>query len=80
MHQQFINFERAYDSVRREVSYNILIGSGIRMQLVLLIKMSVNETCSTCRVGKHLLDMSFINNCLKQGDALLPLLFNIALE
>ena len=41
--------------------------------------MSANETCSTCRVGKHLLDMSFINNCLKQGDAFSPQLFTFAL-
>ena len=31
-------------------------------------------------VGKNLFDMFPIRNCLKQGDALSPLLFNFALE
>lgn len=31
-------------------------------------------------MGKHLSDELPIQNCLKQGDALLPLLFNFALE
>jgi hypothetical protein len=32
------------------------------------------------RIGKHLCDSFPIQNCLKQGDALSPLLFNFALE
>ena len=35
---------------------------------------------NTARVSKHLSDMFPIRNGLKQGDALLPLLFNFALE
>jgi hypothetical protein len=33
-HQLFIDFKRAYDSVRREVLYNILIEFGVRIKLV----------------------------------------------
>jgi hypothetical protein len=40
----------------------------------------LNETYSRVRVGKHLSDTFPIMNGLKQGDALLPLLFNFALE
>jgi hypothetical protein len=39
VHQLFIDFKKAYDSVRREVLYNILIEFGIPMKLVRLIKM-----------------------------------------
>jgi len=39
MHQLFIDFKKAYDSVRSEVLYNILIEYGIPMNLVRLIKM-----------------------------------------
>jgi len=43
VHQLFIDFKKAYDSVRREVLYNILIEFGIPMKLVRLINM-----CLTC--------------------------------
>jgi hypothetical protein len=39
-----------------------------------------NETYIEVRIGKHLSDTFLIQNGLKQGDALLPLLFNFALE
>jgi hypothetical protein len=47
---------------------------------VTLIKMYSNETYSNVRIGKHLSDSFSIQNGLKQGDALSPLLFNFALE
>jgi hypothetical protein len=52
--------------------YNILIEFGVPMKLVRLIKMSLNETYSKIHIGKHLSDKFPIQNCLKQGDALLP--------
>ena len=74
MHQLFIDFKKAYDSVRREVLYNILIEFGITMKLARLLKMCLTETYmySRVRVGKHLYDMFPIRNGLKQGDALSP--------
>jgi hypothetical protein len=44
VHQLIIDFKEAYDSVRREVLYNILIEFGVPMKLVRLIKMFLNET------------------------------------
>jgi len=38
VYQLFIHFEKAYDSVRREVLYKILKEFGIPMKLVKLIK------------------------------------------
>jgi hypothetical protein len=49
------------------------------MKLIRLIKMCLNETYTKVRIGKHLSDSFPIQNGLKQGDALLPLLFNFAL-
>jgi hypothetical protein len=42
--------------------------------------MCLNETYSKDRMGKHLSDSFPIQNGLKQGDTLSPLLFNFALE
>jgi len=42
--------------------------------------MCLNETYNRVRVGKDLSDMFPIRNCLKQGGALSPLLFNFVLE
>ena len=44
VNQLFIDFKKAYDSVRREVLYKILIEFGIPRKLVRLIKMSLTET------------------------------------
>jgi len=80
VHQLFIDLKKAYDSVRREVLYNILTEFGIIMKLLRLIKMCLTETYSRVQVDKNLSDMFPIRNGLKQGDAPLPLLFNFALE
>ena len=44
MDHLFIDFKEAYDSIRREVLFNILIELDIPMKLVQLIKMCLNET------------------------------------
>jgi sorting nexin-29 len=80
LRQLFIDPEKAYDSVRREVLYNILIKFGIPMKLVGLITMCLNETYSRLHIGKNMSDKFTVQNGLKQGDALSPLLFNFALE
>jgi hypothetical protein len=77
--QLFVDFKKAYNSVRWEVLYNILMEFGVPMKLVRLIKMCLNKTYSKVRIGKHLSDHFRIQNGLKQGDALSPLLFNFTL-
>jgi len=78
--QLFIDFNKAYDSVRREYLYNILIEFGIPMKLVKLIYMCMTETYSRVRIGKNLSDIFSVRNRRKTGDVLLPLLFNFASE
>jgi hypothetical protein len=80
VHQLFIKFKIAYDSVRREVLYNILIEFGIPRKIVGLIKMCLNKTYSTVRIDKYQSGKFPIQNGLKQVNSLSPLLFNFALE
>jgi len=80
VHQLFVDFKRAYDSVWREVFYNILNELGISMKLIWLVKMCLNVTYSTVQECKHLSNMFPIKHGLKQGDVLSPLLFNFAFE
>jgi hypothetical protein len=48
------------------------------MKLVRLISMCSNGAYNRVRIGKHLSDNFPIQNGLKQGDALSPLLLNCA--
>jgi len=66
VHQLFIDFEKAYDSVRREILYNILTEFGISMKLVRLIEMCFNETNSNVHIGKNLSETFPIQNDPKQ--------------
>jgi len=80
VHRLFTDFKKTYDSVRREVLYNILIEFGIPMTMVKLIKVYLNETYIKGKAHKHLPDKFPTKNGLKEGDALTPLLLNFALE
>jgi hypothetical protein len=48
VHQLFIDFKKAYDSVRREVLCSIVTEFCVG-----LVKMCVNETYSRVRIGKN---------------------------
>ena len=68
VHWLFIDFKKAYDSLRREVLYNILTELGIPMKRVRLIKMCLTAMYGTVQVGKTLSDMFPIRKGLKKGD------------
>jgi hypothetical protein len=80
MHHLFTDFKKAYDSVRREVLYHIIIEFGIPIKLVRLIITCLNETYNRIQVGKYLFDIFPVKNGLKHRDVLLPLLFYCAVE
>jgi hypothetical protein len=76
VNQLFINFRKVYDPVNREVLYNIPTEVGTSMKQTRLIK----RCFSLVRTSKNLSDIFYIQNDLKQEDALSPLLSNFALE
>ena len=67
MPHPFIELKKACDLVGRDVLYNILVEFCIPVKVIRLIKVCLNEFCSTVRVSKHLSDMFPIRNGLKQG-------------
>jgi hypothetical protein len=64
-HQLLIDFKMAYDSVTRDVLYNILTEFGIPMELFTLVKLSLNKTYNKVHIDKHLSDAFPIQNGLK---------------
>ena len=61
----FLDFNKAYDSVRRDILYNILIEFHIPMNLVWLTTRYSNEKYSRVGVGKYFSDTFTIMNGLK---------------
>jgi hypothetical protein len=72
--QLFLDFEEVHDSVKWEILYNILTELGTTMKYVRLIKMCLNKSYGKVRMGRNLSDAFPIQNDLKQGDAIPPLL------
>jgi hypothetical protein len=72
------DFKKAYDLLRREVLYSILLELLVPMKLNRLIRMCLNETIRKVWIGKCLFHTVPIQNGLNQGDVLSPLLFNFA--
>jgi hypothetical protein len=78
--KQILDFEKVYNSFKREVLYYILIDFGMLRKLIRPSKKCLHDTYSRVSIGKNLSDKFPIQNGLKQGDNLSPPLFNLALE
>jgi hypothetical protein len=74
VHQLFIDFKKAYDSL------DILVEHGVPTILVQQINMCLNKTYSKVWIDKHFSDSFPIQNYLKQREHSSPLLFNFVLE
>jgi hypothetical protein len=67
---------KVFDCVSREELQKCFIEFGIPTKLVWLVKICLSETCGKVHLDKCLLNTFPIQNGLKQGDSLLPLVFN----
>lgn len=70
----------AYDCVERSQVWNALAEFSIPKKLIRMTKVCMEGRTSKVRLNKKLSHSFEINNGLKQGDALSPLLFNLVLE
>lgn len=80
VHQLFIDFKQAYDSVDRNALYAILHEFQIPRKLIAMMKCTLEGTKGRVVIGDWLSDMFDIEAGLKQGDGLSGVAFNIVLE
>jgi sorting nexin-29 len=80
LHMAFVDYKQAYDSIDRERLWEALRAFGIPMKIIKMIKLCKSKTYSREKFGNEL-SMAFkIKSGLRQGDAMSPILFNMALE
>ncbi|CAG4982594.1 unnamed protein product [Colias eurytheme] len=80
LHILFVDFIKAYDSVDRDSLYNILRLFQIPEKLVRMVKVATETSKMKVKVCRGFTDVFEVTTGLKQGDALSPILFNLALE
>jgi len=73
----FASSENVYETVWRELLYNIVTEFGIPIKLGRLIKMCLNETHNKVLIYKNLSHAFPTQNGLKQGNALSPLVLDL---
>jgi hypothetical protein len=80
IHQLYIDYEQAYDTINRAELVEIMKEFGIPLKLVRLVKITLANTNSKVKIqGKQ---SSSIETAiaLRQGDSLSTLLFNLCME
>jgi len=80
IHLVFVYFRQAYDSIIRNKLWKNLITIGIPNKIVNLIKLCNSNTKCVVRVQGELSNPFEVGKGLRQGDALSPVLFSLALE
>lgn len=78
--QLFIDFKQAYDTINREALCSAMLEMGIPTKLVNLTRMTMYNTKGRVKIQQRLTDEFIIEQGLRQGDGLAPILFNIALH
>lgn len=80
VHLCFVDFKQAYDSIIRGKLWEALEEFGIPTKLIQLIKECNTETKCRVKFANTLSESFEVRTGLRQGDALSPILFNLALE
>ena len=80
MYAAFIDFRKAFDSVKRETLWNVLQKNGIYGKMLTMIKSIYNIvlSCVRCPYGKTIF-FDFPNG-VKQGCILSPILFSLLVQ
>ena len=80
VHVNFIDLEKAFDSIHRDTLWNILLAYGCPEKIVNIIKLFYNNfTCSVIH-KKKLTDWFSVRSGVRQGCVLSPMLFLVAID
>ena len=80
LHNIFIDFKQAFDTVNGPKTYENLKMLKILTKLIRLVKTTLTNSREVVEVSQGRTDIFNINNGLRQGDALSTVLFNLVLE
>jgi hypothetical protein len=72
IHQIFVDFQKAYDSIRRYKLYTIMAHFGIPDELIRLTKSTKENSTYHVKIGTIMTDGFKVGTGLKQGDGLAP--------
>ena len=80
IHNLFVDFKSAYDTINRDTVYKAMLELGIPHHLIRLVKLTLADVKCRVRIQNELSRPFSSYTGLRQGDALSCLLFNLALE
>ena len=73
----FVDFSKAFDSIPRDILFQKLLAKGIKGKVFNLLKNIYLHEESKIKIGNHLSKTITVNQGVRQGCILSPLLFNI---
>jgi sorting nexin-29 len=76
----FVDFKQAYDSIKRSSLWQVMIELEILAKLMRLVKVCVQNSKCKVKFNSVMSEDFPVETGLRQGDALSPILFNIAME
>ena len=77
LHMCFIDIQKAYDSVNRDLLWKICKSYGLTEKSVNLLKMLHNNSKAKARINGQLSDSFYIETGVMQGEIPSPFLFNV---
>jgi hypothetical protein len=80
LHNIFIDFSYAFDTVNRNVIYNSLIKYKVPYKLIKLIKLTLQQTKMKMKINNSYMVWFKTKTGVRQGDPLSTLLFSVVLD